>query len=276
MAEPVTFEQSMSELAQTVPAFDSDSPSIVVSRYITPLTAENVHNAGNAAKTDSSPTNDYAQEYSDLIVNDQENTPPKPDMHRADSAFGGNMTSATFVTVQPSYDERPAKPDVQRSDTAFSTSSGATTVTTISTASWAGSAKSTATSSSVSWQLRHERTKSGHFKAFRPTDAAQAERSRALSVARRSAYLSSTESLGHLRNESLGLPKERADLPSLRNSKKGSSESVLDRYSGGLGHGAFGGSAGTRSSAERRDGKCGMGEQFGLDLSDVPMFLRRV
>ena len=58
--------------------------------------------------------------------------------------------------------------------------------------------------------------------------------------------------------------------------KNGSSESVVDRYSGGLGHGAFGGSAGTRSSVEKRNGKCGMGEQFGLDLSDVPMFLRKV
>jgi serine/arginine repetitive matrix protein 2 len=228
----------------------SKSPSIVVSRYITPLGAENAARANMQTRmTDAA--QQRANIYRDLIAEDKENRPAKTEYPpRTDSAVTTTSTS-TFVTVK-SWAPRPPKMDIIRTNTA----SSMTTVT-------------TTTSSST---IRRERspggrvqTPSGRFTPYSPAQAGIAERSRANSLAKLAggANLSAT---------SLEGPSNR------------SSESLVDRYSGGLGFGwekgkGFNTSAGTRSSgsevhARRKSVK--LSEELGIDLSDVPVFLQKV
>lgn len=229
---------------------DQNSPSIVVSRYITPLAAENAHNAHNANQVthyDNNSAEEFAQSYSDLISADKENLSGKPDFRRADSV----VSSATFVTISSCGDMRPAKFDIPRTGSAISS------YTTTSHDSEKGPTPP-----------KHGRSKS--YYAYKPSDAARAERSRALSLARRS---------HHASKESLDAPPERPEL------KQRNSDGLFDRYSGGFGYGwdrnsGFEGSAGMRTSGGSfDDGKrksVKMSEEYGLDLSDVPVFLRRV
>lgn len=70
------------------------------------------------------------------------------------------------------------------------------------------------------------------------------------------------------------------NTPSASNHTRGSSDSLFDRFSGGLSYGwdkekGFGGSAGTRSKHEEFNKELPMTQSFGLDLSDVPVFLRK-
>ncbi|CAK4029733.1 Hypothetical predicted protein [Lecanosticta acicola] len=232
------------------------SPAIVVSRYITPLGAENVYLANKVGQTNSQANSaeKLAQSYGELIISEKENCPIQADSRRADSV----VSAATFVTVS-SADERPAQYDVPRTGSAVSTYT-TTTTTTVSTSR---------PSDKGSAPPPYGRSKS-FYAAYRPADSARAERSRALSLARRS-YHASKESLN---------PPERPEL------KQRTSEDLFDRYSGGLNFGwdrdtGFGGSAGMRSftsldmeSVKRKSVK--MSEEFGLDLSDVPVFLRKV
>ncbi|KAF2169033.1 hypothetical protein M409DRAFT_52999 [Zasmidium cellare ATCC 36951] len=255
-----------------VPQQTCDSPStpgIVVSRYITPLGAENAHNAYRAMETEHDSAKKYAQEYTSLIEDDKENTPSRPAIPRADSV----VSTATLVTMQSSS-ERPVRVNPSRSNSELS--SYTTTTTVSSTTTWSNSNHGSNRSPFNRDRQQHMRTKSGRFVAYRPSDASQAERSRALSLARRSTQQAATSSA-----ENLAVPPPRPEL------KKSSSETLFDRFGGGMQYGwdrdsgSFGGSAGMRSSGEvgrqenRNRKSVKMSEEFGLDLSDVPVFLRR-
>lgn len=232
----------------------SHSPAIVVSRYITPLTSTNAARASAADRpTDTAAR--HASAYRDLVGEDnKENRPAKPDVPRSGSALTTTTTTSTFVTVQ-TIDPRPAKQDVPRFDSAFSTKSYQSYQSTV--------APSIDRSRSPGGRVR---TASGKFMPYSPSQAAQAESSRALSLAKLS---------GTAKSSTTSLPE-----PGITQHTNKSSDSLLDRYSGGLGYGwerngGFSESAGTRHSgsslAKRKS--IVMSESFGLDLSDVPVFL---
>lgn len=261
LAQSLETENIATEEAPTQTCESPSAPGIVVSRYITPLGAENAHNAHRATRSESYSAKKYAEEYASLIEDDKENTPSKPGLPRADSV----VSTATFVTMQ-SYDDRPPQVDVSRTNSAMS--SYTTTTTVSSTTSYSNGSSSRSPFNRDRQQ--HMRTKSGRFLPYRPSDASRAERSRALSLARHSCQMAS--------NESLIVPAERPEL------KKRNSDSLFDRYGGGMAYGwdrnsGFVGSAGTRSNTEgesqenRKSVK--MSEEFGLDLSDIPVYLRK-
>lgn len=230
------------------PAQPSQSPAIVVSRYITPLSQENAARANVVDRpTDAAATN--ADLYQGLITSDdKENRPAKIDVPRTDSA----VSAATFVTVA-SIDNRPAKEDVPRTDSAVSAATYRTAASKISRVN-------------SPQKIYHKRTPSGQFRAFRPGDAEVAERSRAASLAKLTSPASASAS----------------DLRSTTQSKANRSTDTIDRYSGGLQYGwergtGFGGSAGTRSSGDAAKRKSvQLSSEFGVDLSDVPVYLMRV
>lgn len=248
------------------PPMHAKSPSIVVSRYITPLAVEHLKRA-NTTPDFTNDASRHADLYRDLI-DDKENRPAQEDVDPVGSA----ISRGTFVTVQThqtydepqGYDLRPAKRDIPRSDSAFSgrTMQSMTTTTTTSTRSRGPSPGG------------RVRTASGKYLPYNPARAAEAERSRAFSLARLMGDNhngASTDSLP----VSLA-PSDVSERSKRRNDK------VVDRYSGGLQYewtreNGFGGSAGTRHSGEEgtlRKGQA-MAEQFGVDLGDVPIMLQR-
>lgn len=223
------------------------SPSIVVSRYITPLGSDTTRNVEHADERVSSAGN-LAQAYTYLLADDQENRPAQQNVQRTDSVD----STATYEST--SSDGRAAKLDISRTGSAYSTSSTVAS----STTSTAGASLDAVVGKPATYEPTQP------FIPYRPADAVRAERSRALSLARRSC----------------NIPTGSFEpVPSMPQNK---STSMLDRYSGGLGYGwdrstGFGGSAGTRSSgtesANRKSVK--ISEDYGLDLSDIPVFLRK-
>ncbi|KAH9844506.1 hypothetical protein Tdes44962_MAKER07330 [Teratosphaeria destructans] len=248
----------------------SASPSIVVSRYITPLAAESAARA-NAGPPSPSHAAQNAEAYRGSIGDDKENRPAQLDIPKYDSAVSSDPSNATFVTVK-SWDPGSVKPSVPRSDSSVSTNTHTTTVTT--TATFNARPKTTS--------AQRSRTASGPFTPYSPTQAAAAERSRTERLARPdisgpgqdAASLAWLDESANSSTTSLGTPCGP------RQPKKGEGP-LHDRYSGGLGYGwdrasGFGGSAGTRTSGcEGNRKSVHMSEQFGIDLSDVPIFLQR-
>lgn len=257
------------------PPMHSKSPSIVVSRYITPLAVEHLMRA-DAGQDPTGDASRHADLYRDLIDN-KENRPAKEDVDRIGSA----ISTGTFVTVHSnqlyeepqSYDIRTAKRELPRSESAFSgrTMHSATTTTTTTTSS------SRSRGPSPGGRVR---TASGKFIPYNPTRAAEAERSRAFSLARLMGNNDpSTESLASTTLSSAAAWGDRSDQ-SPRSKRR--NDKVVDRYSGGLQYewtreNGFGGSAGTRHVGEEgtmRKGQA-VAEQFGVDLGDVPIMLQR-
>ncbi|TKA69324.1 hypothetical protein B0A55_07455, partial [Friedmanniomyces simplex] len=204
---PVSRKPSAATLLQHEPAI---SPSIVVSRYITPLGSENAARANMRPRlTDSAVQR--ANVYRDLIVEDnKENRPAHQDVPRTDSAVTTRSTTSTFVTVK-SWDPRPSKHDVPRINSAFSTDSYATVTTT----------------STVSRNRPGEqgRTASGKYIPYSPVHASVAERSREQSLAKLNGEANSSST-------SLATRKGAGVYPS--NKGNNSTDSLGDRYSGGL------------------------------------------
>ncbi|KAK0266898.1 hypothetical protein LTR35_016737 [Friedmanniomyces endolithicus] len=267
---PVSRKVSAATLLQPEPA---TSPSIVVSRYITPLGSENAARANMRPRlTDSAVQR--ANVYRDLIVEDnKENRPAQQDVPRTDSAVTTRSTTSTFVTVK-SWDPRPGKADVPRINSAFSTDSRGTVTTT--------------SSSTVS--RNQGRTASGNYIPYSPVHASVAQRSRDLSLARLNGEgggaNGSSAPPANTRKGAGGVygssnPNNNSSNNKINNN---STDSLPDRYSGGLQYGwdrtaGFSGSAGTRHSGgvgEIRRKSVRMSESFGLDLSDVPVFLQRL
>ncbi|KAK0922414.1 hypothetical protein LTR91_025964 [Friedmanniomyces endolithicus] len=264
---PVSRKVSAATLLQPEPAV---SPSIVVSRYITPLGAENAARANMRPRlTDSAVQR--ANVYRDLIVEDnKENRPAQQDVPRTDSAVTTRSTTSTFVTVK-SWDPRPGKPDVPRINSAFSTDSRGTVTTT--------------SSSTVS--RNQGRTASGNYIPYSPVPASVAQRSRDQSLARLNGEggANGTSTLPANTRKGAGgvYPSSNTNNNTANKNLNSSTDSLGDRYSGGLQYGwdrtaGFSGSAGTRHSGgnEIRRKSVRMSESFGLDLSDVPVFLQRM
>ncbi|KAK5122406.1 hypothetical protein LTR85_003990 [Meristemomyces frigidus] len=250
------------------------SPAIVVSRYITPLGSDNAARA-NASKRPTDAAARHADSYRGLIVDDKENRPAKRDVPRTDSAVSAASTSS-FVTVK-SWDPRLAKQDVPRTDSAISAKTYRTTTSVVTTTSTINSERSPVG--------RHTRTSSGKFVPYSPTQQSAAERSRALSLAKLNGSApsnASTQSLGWLSGSPANASTSTLGSPRGPRPQKSSPQSLTDRYSGGLDYGwergvGFNGSAGTRSSgSEAKRKSVQMSEDFGLDLSDVPVFLQKV
>lgn len=205
------------------------SPSVVVSQYNVPI-GTNTTREMRAEK--------LAEAYSRLFEHDKENWPAQQNMQRTDSV------DSTTTSSTASSEGREAKTDISWSGSAYSNASSTATA-----------ASSNSSPGNLPKPLVETKAGTQTFTPYRPADAIRAERSRALSLARRSC---------------LNMP-QNGSIP------------VFDRYSGGLGYGwdrntGFGGSAGTRSSgteaANRKSIK--ISEDYGLDLSDVPVFLRKV
>ncbi|KAK0307072.1 hypothetical protein LTR01_005718 [Friedmanniomyces endolithicus] len=270
---PVSRKVSAATLLQPEPAI---SPSIVVSRYITPLGSENAARANMRPRlTDSAVQR--ANVYRDLIVEDnKENRPAQQDVPRTDSAVTTRSTTSTFVTVK-SWDPRPGKPDVPLINSAFSTDSHGTVTTT----------------SSSTLSRNQGRTASGNYIPYSPVHASVAQRSRDLSLARLNgeggANGNSTLPTNPRKGTGGVYPSHNNTTNYSNNNSTNklantSTDSLGDRYSGGLQYGwdraaGFSGSAGTRHSGgvgEIRRKSVRMSESFGLDLSDVPVFLQRL
>ncbi|RMY76989.1 hypothetical protein D0864_06345 [Hortaea werneckii] len=263
----------------------SQAPDIVVSRYVTPLASENAARA-NAGHQQTAL--DRANSYRGLLVDEKENRPAKQDVPRTDSAVA-TPPNDSFVTVKswtPSQsDLRPAKRDIPRTDSATSTQTYTTTSTTTTTSS---------TGRGRAAPNHHFRTPSGKFIPYSPSKESMTERSRARSQAPTTNSASSTPpsapnnarkplrdwldntSSANTSTSTLGTPRESSQ-------PKSSPDHFNDRYSGGLDYGweriaGFQGSAGTRSSgcSEGNRKSVQMSEQFGVDLSDVPVFLQRI
>ncbi|KAI7081527.1 hypothetical protein KC356_g9063 [Hortaea werneckii] len=258
----------------------SQAPNIVVSRYVTPLASENAARA-NAGHQQTAL--DRANSYRGLLVDEKENRPAKQDVPRTDSAVA-TPSNDSFVTVKswtPSQsDLRPAKRDIPRTDSATSTQTYTTTSTTTTTSS---------TGRGRAAHNHHFRTPSGKFVPYSPSKESMTERSRARSQAPTNAGSSAPSSTrkplrdwldnssANTSTSTLGTPGESSQQP------RASPNHFSDRYSGGLDYGweraaGFQGSAGTRSSgcSDGNRKSVQMSEQFGVDLSDVPVFLQKI
>ncbi|KAK3641353.1 hypothetical protein LTR56_011381 [Elasticomyces elasticus] len=249
---PVSRKPSAATLMQHEPA---TSPSIVVSRYITPLGAENAARASARPRMAERMTDSAVQRanvYRDLITDADENRPAQQDVPRTDSAVTTRSTTATFVTVK-TWDPRPIKQDVPRTNSSFSTDT-----------------YSTMTTTSHTTRNGQGRSASGSYTPYSPIHASVAERSRLQSLAKLN---------GEASNSSTSLGTHHSVYSTKSNNN--STDSLTDRYSGGLQYGwdrsaGFSGSAGTRHSGSEMKKSVRMSENFGLDLSDVPVFLQRL
>lgn len=137
----------------------------------------------------------------------------------------------------------PAKDDVDRTDSAISSSTYRT----------ANSSKSHSSAGS-----RH----SASYRAYRPSDAKQMS-------TRTSSPPSEQQSRAAVLQRRATAPPEKYG-------------GLFDRFSGGLGYGwdrgsGFGGSAGTRASIDPKAARKSvvLSESYGVDLSDVPVFITR-
>ncbi|KAK3677484.1 hypothetical protein LTR78_002334 [Recurvomyces mirabilis] len=262
----------------------SKGPSIVVSRYITPLAAETVARA-NARKRPTDMASQHSDLYRELIqTEDKENRPTKEDVPRTDSAITTASTS-TFVTLK-SWDPRPVKPDVPRTGTAGTMKSytSTTTTTTINRARSPGGRVRTPSGNYFPY-VPPQQNYNSTPNITSPTSPAMSsiQASRAAAFARINEAANSMPSLiSTKKTSSTNVPTAASQSTLTLNSNR-SSEKVVDRYSGGLQYGwdrgeGFSGSAGTRDSGSDFAGKRRskqMGEQWGLDLSDVPVFLQK-
>nr|POF01633.1 hypothetical protein CFP56_76865 [Quercus suber] len=212
------------------------APAIVVTRHVTPLSEDSKsrQNVGRGTKDQASV---HADSYIELLG--KENRPRQSDIPRTNS-------SDSFVTAfdKPQSSRYPPPTEDRTAATAIRrTPSG------------------------------RVRTESGIWRPYSPQHASDAERSRAISLAKLTGEL----------HDDASAPPMFDHRPRHSDSPSKSTDSLLDRYSGGLGYNwdfgsGFNGSAGTRVSGGRPTSSKGvpMSEAFGLDLNDVPVILRRV
>ena len=128
-------------------------------------------------------------------------------------------------------------------------------------------------------------TPSGNYHPYTPADAAQAQRSRAESLAKLTGTPKEA-SKGKLVEQRQLTPKHSTSKHSTPTAKqsphKNAVEALFDRYSGGLEYSyergvGVGGSAGMRGPKDRAGRKSKeLSEGWGVDLSDIPVFLQKV
>jgi serine/arginine repetitive matrix protein 2 len=280
LSKPVNGQELVYAGAPPMPAVTS--PSIVVSRYITPLGTETAARAN--ARTLPAVKEQHEAMRAVVPYDDRENG-----IRRTDSnTLSSSTSTATFVTVK-SWDPRPPKQDIPRTDSSFSTATFQTSVTTTTTTTFASSGGRNRAKPVPAPAMPLELPQvNGRFLAYKPSKAALAEQSRADSLARLTGTARSNSpdsSLGWLDNKSVNSSTTSLGTPhhsSGPRQQKSSPGSLHDRYSGGLGYGwergaGFTGSAGTRTSGSQiaKRKSIQTSEEWGLDLSDVPVFLQR-
>jgi len=243
------------------------SPSIVVSRYITPICADNAAKA-NIELHPTDRAAQHADEYRALIGDVKESRSDEHGVPCITSATSATST-ATLVTVK-SWDPRRKNHNISGNNRTLSSPSYQTTVTTRTTAIL-GRDKGASTT--------HARTVHGRFIPYSPSQAEVAEQSRAENLA--GLVSSDKASIASLTWMNGSANSSVTSLGTPYSSQHKSTETLHDRYSGGLDYGwergaGFTSSAGTRSNGnEAKRKSVQMGESYGLDLSDVPVFLQR-
>ncbi|GAB7340581.1 hypothetical protein MBLNU457_6993t1 [Dothideomycetes sp. NU457] len=234
------------------------SPAVIVSRYVTPPNL-NLAGAGSPQANDSrtrsarSDTFYRAFEHADA-------RPAKADIPRTQSASSASTRESNNL-----IDPRPAKADVPRTDSAISNASYRTAA---SSASSQGSTPLKTMSANVRSPTVTE--PESPYRAYRATHAV--EMAKIVSPDRTPRSLV-PPTQPHSNTSSVYSSREPTPSP----------DSLVDRYGGGLDYGwergmGFHGSAGTRSkSSERAHRKSVvLSESFGVDLSDVPVFMTKV
>ncbi|KAK3712629.1 hypothetical protein LTR37_009072 [Vermiconidia calcicola] len=219
----------------------SASPAIVVSRYITPLSSDHKVMRERARTVSAS---EHANAYRELIGEDSE------DASTMENQRAENRNSGEVSSVQE---------DISQSSSARNSSQ----------ALYAAVRASIERARSPGGRVI---TESGNYHPYTPADASRAEKSRAQSLAK----LTSSGSDSSPSSSSVNVSSP------LGYHSNNTAESLLGRYSGGLQYGfergaGIGGSAGTRVKADASHRKSKqLSEGWGLDLSDVPVFLTKV
>ncbi|KAK3047225.1 hypothetical protein LTR09_011325 [Extremus antarcticus] len=234
------------------------SPTIMVSRYITPFSKDIANQ--EVPQNPLSKADEQANAYRDLIGNDKENRPASQGTPRTQTPLSPATPERYSDQLRP-QSARAAKPNhiVHQQPIQRARSPGGRVI-----------------------------TPSGNFHPYTPADAPKAEQSRRESLqklaAKTTAKHSSTTtttittfSKAARSTQSLDVPRATAVQTMINDG------SLFDRYAGGYQYGfesgvGFGGSAGTRmkpdSRAQRKSKE--LSEGYGIDLSDVPVFLRKV
>ncbi|KAK3715703.1 hypothetical protein LTR37_006928 [Vermiconidia calcicola] len=219
----------------------SASPAIVVSRYVTPYSSDHKAMRERARTVSAS---EHANAYRELIGEDSE------DVSAIENQRADNHDSVEI-------------PSLQEEESQLSSARNSTQ------ALYAPNHASTERARSPGGRVI---TQSGNYHPYTPADASRAERSRAQSLAK-------LTSAGSEPSPALSSVDVSSPLGYHSNS---TAESLLGRYSGGLQYGfergaGIGGSAGTRVKADASNRKSRqLSEGWGLDLSDVPVFLTKV
>lgn len=253
----------MSPVDNTTPTANSPtSPSIVVSSHVTPPASEEAADSISTAHKRRSTVQVVGHMPHD---SDVENESAVPSLRRSNSI----VSTATYVTMSSTDGRASRIVDLSR-NSAISHTTTTTMTTTVSSHTSLYTSNNGSTSSVATGRNRSASQVSlTNYMPYRPADSVQAERSRALNMARRSCQVMKSD-VDKMR---LGRQPSRS---------KPTSPSGFNRYGGGLEFGwdrqaGLVGSAGTRSSSSdnlsRKSIK--ISEDYGLDLTDVPVFLQR-
>ena len=280
---------------QTTTTTSTSSPTIIVSRYVTPHGAHPQSETSTATQTSTSTTTSMSTEvirqrkdsaslqadaYRALIG---ENRTPTPNTEEQEEYFSYN--AATTVTVQRLDQQRPATVIVTSPAHSPRPSQSGFSSPNLPISRHSPNSSTSAIASQFPTpprtSIQRDRspggrviTPSGNYHPYTPADAAQAKHSRA-------------ESLARLTGAPVPAPTATTTKPQTpksapASSQKNAIEALFDRYSGGLEYGfergaGIGGSAGTRATKDKASKKSkDLAESCGLDLSDVPVFLQKV
>ncbi|PPJ59125.1 hypothetical protein CBER1_01725 [Cercospora berteroae] len=248
LAAKTPFESETTNVTQ-----DPSSPSIVISNSA-PLSSDGTAKRSSADRKRRSTVHLPGRLSSE---SDKENNDNSSNHVRRSSSI---ISSGTYNTTSSS------NPTTNSSETSHRTS----TATASSYTSNNGSTASFATSNDTN----------AKYLPYRPADSVHAERSRALNMARRSCQIKAWEIENLKTSLKTPAPKPVERRPSLP--KTGAAKEAIDRYSGGLSYNwtpesGIRGSAGTQSFNDGGNQKLGvkMSQEWGLDLTDVPIFLQR-
>jgi len=234
------------------------SPAVIVSRYVTPPNL-NLSGAGSPQANDSR----TRSAHSDTFCRSFEHADPRP--VKADVPRTQNASSASTRESNNLSDPRPAKADVPRTDSAISNASYRTAASSVSNQ---GPTPLKIMSANVRSPTMNE--PESPYRAYRATHAVD---------------LAKLVSPDRTPRSLLPPPSPHSNTSSAYSSREPtpSPDSLVDRFGGGLDYGwergrGFHGSAGTRSkSSERAHRKSVvLSESFGVDLSDVPVFMTKV
>ena len=234
------------------------SPAVIVSRYVTP---PNLNLAGACSPQANDSRTRSA--FSDSFYRTPEAADPRPakvDVPRTQSASSASTRGSSNLS-----DPRPAKADVPRTDSAISSASYRTAVS--STSTQGPSPLKTMSANIRSPPLNEPESP---YRAYRTTHAV--DMAKLVSPDRTPRSLV-PPTLPQSNSSSVYSSREPTPSP----------DATIDRFSGGLDYGwergrGFHGSAGTRNkSSERAHRKSVvLSESFGVDLSDVPVFMTKV